>query len=327
MEISKESLLREAEELEFAPLILEKVWHLMSILEEISIHPFLKDRLVLKGGTALNLFIFDLPRLSVDIDLNYIGAQDREAMVKERPQVEKALEVIFQRKGLRIRRIPDRHAGGKWRLQYKSILPQQGTLEVDLNFMFRIPLWNVQKLASKPVGSYQIRGIPVLDVHELAAGKLSALFARRAARDLFDTHYLLANTPLDSSRLRLAFVLYVGMSSTDWQTISPDLLSFDGQEFHAQLFPVSPKKILLQYKDPQKWASEMIEECKKTLPLLIPFAENEKEFLRILSEKGEIQASLLTTDPMMQTKIEKHPLLNWRALLKKGKKPSLLKNS
>ena len=32
-----------------------------------------KNRLVLKGGTALNLFFFDLPRLSVDIDLNYVG--------------------------------------------------------------------------------------------------------------------------------------------------------------------------------------------------------------------------------------------------------------
>ncbi|MGM0489543.1 MAG: nucleotidyl transferase AbiEii/AbiGii toxin family protein [Planctomycetota bacterium] len=36
-------------------------------------HPFLKSRLVLKGGTALNLFLFDLPRLSVDIDAWFLG--------------------------------------------------------------------------------------------------------------------------------------------------------------------------------------------------------------------------------------------------------------
>ena len=61
---------------------------------------------MLKGGTALNLFFFDLPRLSVDIDLNYIGQLDRQEMLLERPEVEKALEAIFQREGLSIRPYP-----------------------------------------------------------------------------------------------------------------------------------------------------------------------------------------------------------------------------
>lgn len=42
-------------------------------------HPLLAHRVALKSGTALNLFLFDLPPLSVDIDFNYIGAADREA--------------------------------------------------------------------------------------------------------------------------------------------------------------------------------------------------------------------------------------------------------
>ena len=40
-------------------------------------HPFLGTRMALKGGTALNLFVLDFPRLSVDIDLNYVGSSDR----------------------------------------------------------------------------------------------------------------------------------------------------------------------------------------------------------------------------------------------------------
>lgn len=91
MEISKQKLLKEALETGFRPEIMEKVWHLMAILDGISVHPFLKERLVLKGGTALNLFFFDLPRLSMDIDLNYIGQLDRQEMLLERPEVEKAL--------------------------------------------------------------------------------------------------------------------------------------------------------------------------------------------------------------------------------------------
>ena len=57
-------------------------------------HPVLKGRLVLKGGTALNLFLFDLPRLSVDIDLNYIGAVDRATMLQEKPKLEQAVQAV-----------------------------------------------------------------------------------------------------------------------------------------------------------------------------------------------------------------------------------------
>ena len=51
-------------------------------------HPSLKGRWVLKGGTALNLFVLRHPRLSVDIDLNYIGALEREEMLEKRPRID-----------------------------------------------------------------------------------------------------------------------------------------------------------------------------------------------------------------------------------------------
>ena len=67
-----------AEKAGFDLQVVEKVVHLLNLLNMINSHPVLKGKLALKGGTALNLFIFDMPRLSVDIDLNYIGALDRE---------------------------------------------------------------------------------------------------------------------------------------------------------------------------------------------------------------------------------------------------------
>jgi hypothetical protein len=60
--ISKEGLLRQSEETGFRPEILEKVLHLISLLNGFSAHPFLRGKLALKGGTALNLFVFQLPR-------------------------------------------------------------------------------------------------------------------------------------------------------------------------------------------------------------------------------------------------------------------------
>lgn len=73
---------------------LEKVFRLMALLDALNSHPFLKSRVALKGGTALNLFHFEVPRLSVDIDLNYNGAADRNTMLAERPRVEQAIQAV-----------------------------------------------------------------------------------------------------------------------------------------------------------------------------------------------------------------------------------------
>ena len=97
MRISPEKLAAEAATTGFRPDVLEKVAHLLGLLDAIRTHPFLKGKLVLKGGTALNLFVFDAPRLSVDIDLNYIGTGDRDAMLTERPKIEQTLHAFFAR--------------------------------------------------------------------------------------------------------------------------------------------------------------------------------------------------------------------------------------
>ena len=79
---SKEQLMKQAHTEGYKPEILEKVYRLLDVFQQIISVPFLKERMALKGGTALNLFcLANLPRLSVDIDLNYIGSLDREIML------------------------------------------------------------------------------------------------------------------------------------------------------------------------------------------------------------------------------------------------------
>ncbi len=81
MNFSRETLIAEANRTGFRAeilekvirLILEKVIRLIDLLNSFSNDEYLASRIALKGGTALNLFHFDLPRLSVDIDSNYIG--------------------------------------------------------------------------------------------------------------------------------------------------------------------------------------------------------------------------------------------------------------
>ena len=149
MRLTANELAREAAATGFQTEPLEKVILLLELLEAIRSHPFLKERVVLKGGTALNLFRFDVPRLSVDIDLNYIGAVDREGMLADRPKIEQALQAVCGRVGVQPRRVPSDHAGGKWRLNFNRVAGGTSTLEMDVNFLLRTPLWPAERIDSR----------------------------------------------------------------------------------------------------------------------------------------------------------------------------------
>jgi len=313
VKISRERLLQESEATGFRPEIIEKVFHMLHLLENLCGHPFLKGRIALKGGTALNLFLFDLPRLSVDIDLNYIGSHQLEVMSEERPKIEEALRAVCSREGFAVRRFPVQHAGGKWSLRYESAVGKGGDLEIDLNFMFRVPLWPVAVKDSRTIGSHNIRQIPVLDIHEIAGGKLTALLARDAARDLFDAHQLLTQGGLERGRLRLAFVVYGAMSRKDWRTVSVDGLKFNPGEVGTQLLPLLRREFLSKIDQPAEWARRLIEECKDSLKVVLPFSESEEEFLNRLLDRGEIDPLLLTSDEDLAERIKNHPLIEWKA--------------
>ena len=76
MTLAADDIQRHAATLGFRADSLEKGLRLLSLLEAVRSHPFLGSRVALQGGTALNLFLFDLPRLSIDMDLNYVGTAD-----------------------------------------------------------------------------------------------------------------------------------------------------------------------------------------------------------------------------------------------------------
>ena len=81
---------------------MEKVYRLADILEYINNDPVLKGKLALKGGTAINLTIFNLPRLSVDIDFDYLGNDSREEMLQNRMIINTVLAKFMDLSGYRL---------------------------------------------------------------------------------------------------------------------------------------------------------------------------------------------------------------------------------
>ena len=58
----------------------------------------------------------------------------------------------------------------------------------------------------------------------------------------------------------------------------------------------------------------MVKECRDKLSVVLPLKDSEKEFLKLLLDEGEIVPSLLTSDHDLQECINRHPLLEWKAL-------------
>lgn len=87
MQLDRMTLGRIAKEMGFVRDTLEKVCRLADVLKFMEEEELLSKSLALKGGTAINLTIFDLPRLSVDIDLDYCKSIQREEMQADRERI------------------------------------------------------------------------------------------------------------------------------------------------------------------------------------------------------------------------------------------------
>jgi len=324
MRLSASEIVPIAQSKGFDSFMIEKVIHLFHLLNMLNSHPYLKNKFVLKGGSAINLFYYELPRLSIDIDLNYIFEIDRDRMIDNRPKVEKAIQAVLQREDYVIKKLPNEHAGGKWRIQYMNYKGQTGNLEIDLNYMFRIPLWNVQSMSSFNLGDFKVNSFYILDIHELAAGKMAALFSRHQARDLFDVHKLLTCSDLNMEYLRTAFIVYGAFNRKDWRTISLKDIEINPKDVLQSLSPVLQRKYISDRKTTMIFVKQMINDCCEKLSNIITFSKKEKMFLDEILTKGNINPSLITDNKDLQDRINRHPLLQWKA---KNVREFLLKNS
>ena len=296
----------------FDQFYIEKVLRLLALLGMIFSHHALKDKYVLKGGTALNLFYFKLPRLSVDIDLNYLGLE-RETMMKERGEHEKILRDILNEAGYELKRIPEEHAGGKWRLGYRSFAGIHQNIEMDINYRHRTALLPVCRRASFPLGTFSVSDIPVLDIHELAAGKICALIARCKPRDLFDVYHLLTEAQLNLPVLRRCFTIYAAFNKKDFSAITElGELPFTAQQFRQELMETltgEEKKAV-----PKEYLERLQAVCREKITAVLPFSEAELAFLTAVNHRGEIKPELLYDSKDWCRVVSAHPMLQWKAL-------------
>ena len=310
---SAETLQRIAGETGLPAPTLEKVLRLLDLLQAIAGDPDLRTRVALKGGTALNMFHLALDRLSVDIDLNYIGALARDAMEVDRPVVQAALLALLAAQGYQVTRQPEDHAGGKWVARYGSALGGGASIEVDLNYMSREPLFGVHATSSRPLGGIVATGIPVIDVHEVVAGKLVALLDRRAARDLFDARRILAAPGLDWALVRAGVLAWGAAGRRDWRQAGLNDIGGDPRELRQKLAICLPRDHFEAAGGVDRWIAESVALCREGLAPLFERTAGEIAFLDRLLDHGEIDTSGLDAPEAVKARIARMPMLAWKA--------------
>jgi len=165
----------------------------------------------LKGGTAINFFVRDFPRLSIDIDLVYLPVEDRPATLRGIDAALRRIAVTIRRAlpGVQVReqRLPGEA------LVIKLALRTRGGAEVKIepNTVLRGALHPVtdRTLSPKAVGFFgRSATMRVVSLPDLYGGKLCAALDRQHPRDLFDVHGLLRNEGLTDD-IRRAFVVFL----------------------------------------------------------------------------------------------------------------------
>jgi predicted nucleotidyltransferase component of viral defense system len=163
----------------------------------------------LKGGTAINLFHRDMPRLSVDIDLTYLP-------VAPRPESLVAIDVAMKRMAAAIRKgLPGARVTEVVNVREKIVTKltiQKGDAQIKIEVtpvirgsVFEPELRDVSPSVEDTFGFAQMNVVSFADLY---AGKLVAALDRQHPRDLFDVRDLLANEGITDD-LRKAFIVYL----------------------------------------------------------------------------------------------------------------------
>lgn len=174
---------------------------LLSVLPIVA----LEDCFALHGGTAINLFVRNMPRLSVDIDLTYLPIQDRDSVLA-------AIDTSFLRIKQTIEnRLPDTTVIHKQKEAKLLVSNNNATIKIEVNLIkrgcFNTPItMQLCESAQQEFGVFC--EIKVVDEAHLFGGKICAALDRQHPRDLFDVKYLLQTNGF-TDELKKGFLFYL----------------------------------------------------------------------------------------------------------------------
>ncbi len=163
----------------------------------------------LKGGTAINLFVRDMPRLSVDIDLTYLPVASRKESLKEINAAMRRIAASIKA-GIRGAKVVTNTLQGEDCIVKLFVRADGVQIKIEVTPVLRGCVYAPETLSvsARVEDQFGFAEMQVVSSPDLYAGKIVAALDRQHPRDLFDVRELFANEGI-SAEIRKAFLVYL----------------------------------------------------------------------------------------------------------------------
>jgi len=291
---------------------LEKVVRLIDILSLFNTHKELKQKYVLKGGTAINLCLFDLPRLSVDIDMNFSVECTTTKMLEVRELHRKIIKEQVAMMGYNVdSKSRFTYTLDSYLLKYTNSKGNPDNIKVELNYSNRTTILDTvnYEIKSEVINTSNVLALNKI---ELYGSKIAALIGRTTARDAYDVYNLIDSKIINDKEIRMlkkCSIFYL-VTSNNFQSLEY-LLS----RFHNNMKNMS-FRVIQRNLIPMLHVGEQIEldTFKQTvvdyIDELFNVNESEQKFINAFNKK-EYSPDLLF-DKEIAVKLKNHPMALWK---------------
>ena len=306
----KLALGNKARELGFIRDAFEKMSRLSEILQFVNADRELSPLLALKGGTSINLTVFNLPRLSVDIDFDFAENQSKETTATNRERVSDLIGRHMASAGYTLREKSKRtHALDSFVYSYINSAGNHDNIKIEINYILRCHVLPTIHTTAQTSGAFPDFPVRTLSPIEIFASKIVALSDRAAARDLYDFNNMICSNLFskpDLTLLRKCAVLY--------RAVAGELATggFNSNKIEA----ITPYKVrtelLPMIRDTDRFDLQAARDrVTSFLAEYMILTENETQFLKQFSA-GYYEPQLLFEDSDVLKRIKKHPMAIWR---------------
>lgn len=304
-------LTMEAKRLNFVKNTLEKEYRLLSILEFINNNSDLNNMIALKGGTAINLCLLDLPRLSVDLDFDLCLDCSREEMLEQREKIYNIITNHMKRNRYYLsEKSKFVHSLDSFRCLYDTTSNSSDQIKLDINYSDRLHVLPLVKKKTTSLLKETIE-ITILNPLEIIGSKVNALFTRTVMRDIYDMYNLIEAGIIEDNEIVKKIALFYICISSDIPVNIDEIIeeakrrirSSIFQDYKETIVPVIHKGVYLE-----------IERIKtvvlKYLDYYFVLTGEEKEFVDKFN-KGIFDQKLLFGDYECSD-LSKHPMVLWK---------------
>ncbi len=294
----------------FHKLEIEKVCRISTMLEKMMDVPFLKERLSLIGGTAIN-FIYTKPlaRLSVDLDFNYHHI-DEEDWGEVRTRIDHAIKQILHTQGYANAdiKIDSSYPLGRMIVQYNNSIGNRDSFQIEIGYMRRFPLLKSDILADfNHICNNDKFNVKTPRKEELFANKWCTFLRRRTARDLYDV-YTISRQDFDMDVFRKCAVVESMLMG------KPKLTEINANNLIQKSLQSDNLARMVNLEDNLDYSIIKKEVMDFTENITGQLQENEIEIIDTYYTKSKFDPDLIDDDGIFNQKLKDHPIIKWKHL-------------